>query len=72
MNLDAFIQITSNPNTFTVSYIVFDDDGLTVDSKRTIYIAHDIKEIAHYLLNEIKPTFYKFYCDDVLISQVRP
>lgn len=72
MKLDLFIQITINPNTYTVSYIVFDDDGLTVKTNKTTYICHDIKEIVYDLLNEIKPNFYKVYADDVLISQVRP
>jgi hypothetical protein len=71
MKLDLYIYITTNPNTHTVSYILFDDDGITIDSKRTTYICNYIWEIVKDLLNQYKPTYYKAYCDDVLISQVR-
>jgi hypothetical protein len=42
MKLDLFIQITSNPNTYTVSYMIFDDDGIMIDSKKTTYICSSI------------------------------
>lgn len=71
MKLDLFIQITTNPNTYTVSYLLFDNDGITIDSKKTTYICSNVKEIVKDLLNEIKPNYYKVYADDVLISQVR-
>ena len=71
MKLDLFIHITTNPNTYNVSYILFDNDAITIDSKRTTYICSNIDYIVSDLLEEIKPTYYKVYCDDVLISQVR-
>lgn len=71
MKLELLIQITSNPNTYTVSYLVTNDDGITIDKKKTTYICSNIDEIVYDLLYEIKPDYYKAYCDDVLISQVK-
>jgi hypothetical protein len=71
MKLDLFIHITTNPNTYNVSIILFDDDGITIDSRRTTYICSNINAIVIDLLEEINPTYYKVYFDDVLISQVR-
>jgi uncharacterized membrane protein YczE len=72
MKIDMFIQITTNPNTYSVSYITFDDDGITINStKKTTYIAHNVNDIVKDLLNTVKPSFYKVYVDDILISQLR-
>jgi hypothetical protein len=71
MKTDMHIMITVNPNTYNVSYIRYDDDGITIDSGRTTYIAENISDIALDLIEKYKPTFYKVYVNGLLTSQVR-
>jgi hypothetical protein len=71
MYLDMMITINSKPDAYDVLYKVFDADGLLLRRGAITYIAKNIKVIVNDLLNDVKPTSYKLYADDVLISQLK-
>jgi len=71
MYLDMMITINSKPEAYDVLYKVFDADGLLLRRGAITYIAKNIKVIVNDLLNDVKPTAYKVYADNVLISQLK-
>ena len=69
---DLYITVYSKPNTFMVSYILFNDEAQIMKSAECYAVSNNALEACDFIINQLRPNYYRIKHNEKIIKELRP